>query len=495
MDDGVHGQVGGVGEYPVDALDHLVGPALERDFQRHALRTSVSPGPASPCRGRGLARVGRVCPMRRRHESGLGDVWHRALIHTSRDKLQPIQLADAHEHILPRLLEVVAFGLGEVKEDLEGLDVLGLHLSGVVEIRRVLEDGYEGLTRGREVKQTGNLGGQLHAFEAQLVDIQVVCLLDQAGQSREEGHPGRVEHGPYVLERGSLDELGPHIGGALSLAAVQVAEELFGPQRDLLGLLDVRFPLQVAPDVGEGLAEPCGKPSGLGLKCPSSSSCFPLALEHNLVLLNILVDSDEILVWKIGVVVDAAVVLDELLLGHTLHDLAAVQIRVEHDDGIRQHVRGVGVGEGVRVPCDVAVGELEHETIDLLGLAWQAERLEEFAQGIDEALLAEVHHVHKRVHDVNVLLVTLAQVLADLRLVQPVFTQEKTGQVLGLVARDEAFLDQQLDAVLRLEIEDLDRVGHGRLSGLLLFQLIRVIVDNRCGGCHWCLHPRCSLAC
>ena len=82
---------------------------------------------------------------------------------------------------------------------------------------------------------------------------------------------------------------------------------------------------------------------------------------------------------QVGVVIDAAVVLDKLGLCHALLDLAVVLVHVEHDARVRKHIGRVGVGKNVGVVLDVALGKLEHEAVNLLGLAGQPERLQKVA--------------------------------------------------------------------------------------------------------------------
>jgi hypothetical protein len=61
--------------------------------------------------------------------------------------------------------------------------------------------------------------------------------------------------------------------------------------------------------------------------------------------------------------------------------LGVVCIRVEHDDGVGQHVRHVSALEGLWVAAHKALGKLLHEAIDLLGLARQAEARQELPEG------------------------------------------------------------------------------------------------------------------
>lgn len=61
---------------------------------------------------------------------------------------------------------------------------------------------------------------------------------------------------------------------------------------------------------------------------------------------------------------------------------------------------------GLCVALNISLGELEHKAIDLLCLAGQAERLQEYAESINESSVTEVDHVHKGMHSRNVDFVT-----------------------------------------------------------------------------------------
>lgn len=82
-------------------------------------------------------------------------------------------------------------------------------------------------------------------------------------------------------------------------------------------------------------------------------------------------------------------------------------IGVEHDDRERKDVGRVGVGKlGRHVSSNVPFGKLENVSVDLLGLSWQSERLEERPERIDKFHVAEVKHVDKTMHDSNVFLLS-----------------------------------------------------------------------------------------
>jgi hypothetical protein len=72
-----------------------------------------------------------------------------------------------------------------------------------------------------------------------------------------------------------------------------------------------------------------------------------------------------------------------------------VGVRIEHDDSVREDVRSVRILEGARIVLAVALGELFHEPIDLLGLPGEAEPGEEAPDCVveDEALEAQLVHV------------------------------------------------------------------------------------------------------
>lgn len=80
-----------------------------------------------------------------------------------------------------------------------------------------------------------------------------------------------------------------------------------------------------------------------------------------------------------------------------------MSVRVEHDDREGEDVGSIGVGElGSRVSGDVSFGELEDESIDLLGFSWETEGLEVGSNGVGELHVAEVEHVYEGVHDGDV---------------------------------------------------------------------------------------------
>ena len=69
-------------------------------------------------------------------------------------------------------------------------------------------------------------------------------------------------------------------------------------------------------------------------------------------------------------VLGKVLVLLHLLVGF---DVRVVEVRLEHDDTVRQHIRRVGGGEDAAVVDAEAFGELFHNAIDLLGFPWDPE--------------------------------------------------------------------------------------------------------------------------
>lgn len=121
----------------------------------------------------------------------------------------------------------------------------------------------------------------------------------------------------------------------------------------------------------------------------------------------------------------------------------------------------------VAVSRDIPFSELEHVTIDLLGLSGKTESLEERPKRGDERHIAQVHRVDKGVHDRDVLLVAgatfsimgdctkttqnspLAEVLADRCLVKAVGLEQETCYVFRLPAGNKASFDEEFDALRR----------------------------------------------
>ena len=122
---------------------------------------------------------------------------------------------------------------------------------------------------------------------------------------------------------------------------------------------------------------------------------------------------------KVLAVVDAAVHGDELFERRLLLDGRVVQTRVEHDDGERQHVARVRVGEDVGVELTVALRERLHHAVDLLRLARKPEAPEELAQRLHQDQIRKVVQVHERLEHLLVERRLFAQVIADGRLAQP----------------------------------------------------------------------------
>jgi len=76
--------------------------------------------------------------------------------------------------------------------------------------------------------------------------------------------------------------------------------------------------------------------------------------------------------------------------GHRSTRLRVVAVRVEHDDGVGQHVRGVGAPEDAWVGPVEVVAKGVDDAVDLLRLARQPERLQEQADRRVKAQVMEV---------------------------------------------------------------------------------------------------------
>jgi hypothetical protein len=88
--------------------------------------------------------------------------------------LEAFELADAGEDIAPRFLEEVAFSLGDVQENLEGFDVLGLHFTEVIEVSEFGKCGDEGFFGSLELEEAGNTDSELEAFHAELDRLRII---------------------------------------------------------------------------------------------------------------------------------------------------------------------------------------------------------------------------------------------------------------------------------------------------------------------------------
>jgi hypothetical protein len=118
---------------------------------------------------------------------------------------------------------------------------------------------------------------------------------------------------------------------------------------------------------------------------------------------------------------------------------------------------------GLRIAFHVAFGELEHESIDLLRLSGQTERLQEEPKRVYESRIPEVQKVDERLHSrdvrflsvvssahstsVFVKIVPFAKVFAHHGLAQAVRLQKEGSNLLRLLALDEARLEEEFDAL------------------------------------------------
>jgi len=114
-------------------------------------------------------------------------------------------------------------------------------------------------------------------------------------------------------------------------------------------------------------------------------------VELDLVLDDAVVQRRQKVGRQVGALVDAAVVADELHLGHLvlLADRRVVRVGVEHDGREGENVRRVAARKhAVRVVRVVALCERHHHAVDLLRLARQAEEAQELAKRLVELWVA-----------------------------------------------------------------------------------------------------------
>ena len=114
-----------------------------------------------------------------------------------------------------------------------------------------------------------------------------------------------------------------------------------------------------------------------------------------------------------------------------------MRVRVEHDDGEREDVRGVRVGERAVVARAVPRGERFHEPVDLLRLPGEAKRLEEHAQRDVEIEFRKIKRPRERAHDGDGFVVVPAEEFADRRLVEPFRSKEEVRDIdrVGVLVR------------------------------------------------------------
>ena len=115
--------------------------------------------------------------------------------------------------------------------------------------------------------------------------------------------------------------------------------------------------------------------------------------EFDLVFDDAAEDVLECLARPIRPAVGAAVIADELVQGHLALHLRVVLISVEHDDGVRQDVRGVRVRHRVRVSAVIARRENLQNARNFLRLAGEFEPVQERAQRLIQGDPAEIEDV------------------------------------------------------------------------------------------------------
>mmetsp|Transcript_25816 Transcript_25816/g.70013 ORF Transcript_25816/g.70013 Transcript_25816/m.70013 type:complete len:207 (+) Transcript_25816:3945-4565(+) len=170
-------------------------------------------------------------------------------------------------------------------------------------------------------------------------------------------------------------------------------------------------------------------------------------------------------------IINAAVVFQEALLGHLLLDLGIVQVGVEHDHAVGQHIRDVGTLEGVGVALQVALGKLLHQAVDLLGFPWQPESSQEGANGHVKLHVLEVQGIDEGVHDLNVEVLALSKVASDCGLVQILGLQQEHRDIIH-ASSQHALLLQKLQAFFGLCVEERHSLLEAGFVGTLGPQVV-----------------------
>ena len=80
-------------------------------------------------------------------------------------------------------------------------------------------------------------------------------------------------------------------------------------------------------------------------KSKTNRPYFAFVFQFDFFAFNLVIDRAKISFWQILGIVDTAVHLNILFFRHFVLDVGAVQIRGEHDDGIRKYVSRVRTGE------------------------------------------------------------------------------------------------------------------------------------------------------
>ena len=159
--------------------------------------------------------------------------------------------------------------------------------------------------------------------------MNVSQYLNTDAECGEEGRPDQLEHGHNVLAVLGRCEVSGHVVDALHERASRLRH-----------LLDLHVVEQAALLLVLGTL-------GRELAAAGQSAGRVAALELQLALGHLVEDGLEEGARQVLAVVDAAVHVDVVVLGHLLLDRRAVQIGRQHDDAEREHVDRIGTLEEV----------------------------------------------------------------------------------------------------------------------------------------------------
>mmetsp|Transcript_31276 Transcript_31276/g.52920 ORF Transcript_31276/g.52920 Transcript_31276/m.52920 type:complete len:208 (-) Transcript_31276:139-762(-) len=184
-------------------------------------------------------------------------------------------------------------------------------------------------------------------------------------------------------------------------------------------------------------------------------------------------------------VVDASVHVDELILGHLVLHAGIVEVRVQHDRRVREHVGPVRRAELAAsvegVVGGVLVGELHDQAVDLLPLPRKAKVLQKVPKGFVELHPREIQVLDVLIAHFFVKVLILPEVLPDLGFVEFLVRFEEFCDRLGVLLQDPVVL-QELDPLLGLAVEKQYRLlGQGPPLPLQI-ELLRERRSVRGGG-------------
>ena len=421
------------------------------------------------------------------------------LVEPRRRREDFVVTARRHQDVFPALLvERVTHALRQLDDAAHGLRVLTRvrvrAALGAAErirrrhLRRLTRAALERLRRGERRGQArrGDVPGEARVDDARF------GFGRRVGDSVE-----RVSERP----KARVSELREHDPGAVRVAdalerARRVARRALADARHERGGVHFVHDFFLRPHQGDELVHPesvrhvlHGSVDGLrrghtGVRTESLSrvqlgflgeQTRVVVLHADLVRHDAVVELPQVRGGDVRAVVDAAVVPQKLFRGHLAFHLRVVRVRVEHDHGKRQHVRGVRRFVRARVAHAEALGELLHQAVDLLGLARQTEPRQERADRLIERHLGKVHRVHVRVHHRQTTLVSFTEVLADGGFVQIVRVAQKRRHLRRRLSAPGKVLHRR-DALLRLRVEQRDRgliLRLARFHGLDAGQRVR----------------------